>query len=138
VTILIQFVTGLIFATGLMIAGMTDPAKVQNFLDLAGQWDPSLAFVMIGAITVSFAGAKLVLGWKKPIFDHVFHLPHKKELDSHLLSGATIFGIGWGLAGLCPGPAITSLGFGSSSTWFFVPSMLAGMVTARLLARRYS
>ena len=135
---LIQFIVGLIFAAGLMIAGMTDPAKVQNFLDLAGQWDPSLAFVMVGAIAVSFIGAKLVLGWKKPLLGDVFHLPKKNELDTHLISGAAIFGIGWGLAGLCPGPAITSLGLGSSAIWFFVPAMLAGMVLARFIARRFT
>lgn len=134
--ILMQFVVGLIFAAGLMIAGMTDPAKVQNFLDFTGQWDPSLAFVMVGAIAVSFIGAKLVLGWKKPIFDHAFHLPRKNELDAHLISGAAIFGIGWGLAGLCPGPALTSLGFGSAAIWLFVPAMLAGMVIARIIARK--
>ena len=104
--VLMQFVVGLIFSAGLILAGMTDPAKVQNFLDLAGQWDPSLMFVMMGAIAVTFIGYKLVLKRKAPIFGGKFHLPTRKDADSRLLIGSGLFGIGWGLAGLCPGPAM--------------------------------
>lgn len=130
-SILIQFTIGLIFSAGLMLAGMTDPAKVQNFLDLAGQWDASLAFVMAGAIAVTFIGFKLVLKRKAPVFGGQFHLPTRNDADRRLILGSAIFGVGWGLAGLCPGPAIASLGIGSSASLIFVAAMLAGMAAAR-------
>lgn len=128
-----QFVIGLIFSAGLILAGMTDPAKVQNFLDLAGQWDPSLMFVMMGAIAVTFVGYKLVLKRKAPIFGGKFHLPTRKDADNRLLIGSALFGIGWGLAGLCPGPAITSLGIGSTGIFVFIAAMAVGMFAARSL-----
>jgi uncharacterized membrane protein YedE/YeeE len=131
--VLMQFVIGLIFSAGLILAGMTDPAKVQNFLDLAGQWDPSLMFVMIGAIAVTFVGYKLVLKRKAPIFGGKFHLPTRKDADSRLLVGSGLFGIGWGLAGLCPGPAVTSLGIGSAGIFVFVAALAVGMFAARKL-----
>lgn len=129
--ILMQFVIGLVFSSGLILAGMTDPAKVQNFLDLAGQWDPSLMFVMVGAIAVTFVGYKLVLKRKAPIFGGTFHLPTRKDADNRLLAGSAIFGIGWGIGGLCPGPAITSLGIGSTGIFVFIAAMLVGMLAAR-------
>jgi len=131
--ILLNFVIGLIFSAGLILAGMTNPAKVQNFLDLSGQWDPSLMFVMIGAITVTFVGFKLVLKRKSPIFGGKFQLPTSKNVDGRLLIGASLFGIGWGLAGLCPGPAMVSLGIGSGGVYVFVAAMAVGMLAARKL-----
>ena len=137
--ILLQFAVGLVFGLGLLLSGMSDPAKVLNFLDLggiaAGSWDPSLAFVMAGAVAVAFAGFRLVLRRSQPLFAEKFHLPTKRELDFRILSGPAIFGIGWGLAGFCPGPALTALGFGSRAAFLFVAAMLAGMWLARFISR---
>jgi uncharacterized membrane protein YedE/YeeE len=138
--VLLQFVIGLIFGLGLVIAGMSNPAKVLNFLDIAaipaGSWDASLAFVLIGAIAVTFVGFRLVLRRSRPLFGDQFHLPTAKELDARVIIGPAIFGIGWGLAGLCPGPAFTALGTGSVAGIGFVAAMLIGMVSARWLASR--
>lgn len=133
-SLLIQFLIGLLFGSGLVVAGMSDPAKVQNFLDVADPWDPSLAFVMGGGVLVTFIGYKYVLKLKQPIFDTSFHLPKATEIDLPVVVGPAIFGIGWGLVGFCPGPAFTALGTGSTSAIIFVVAMLAGMVVARLLA----
>lgn len=139
-SILAQFLIGLLFGTGLVAAGISNPEKVLNFLDLAaipsGGWDPSLAFVMVAGIIVTFMGYKLVLRRASPVFDTQFHLPHAKGMDAPIVIGPAIFGIGWGLAGFCPGPAITAVGTGSASAMLFVVAMLAGMVAARLLALR--
>lgn len=138
--ILFQFAIGLIFGLGLLISGMSDPAKVLNFLDIAairsGTWDPSLAFVMAGAIAVTFAGFRKVLGRSRPLFAEHFHLPSQQQLDRRIIWGPAIFGLGWGLAGFCPGPAFTALGFASSASVIFVLAMLAGMLLARWLANR--
>jgi uncharacterized protein len=137
-SLIVQFFIGLLFGSGLVIAGMSDPAKVLNFLDLAsiptGGWDPSLAFVMGGGVIVTFIGYKYVLKQQRPIFDTSFHLPKANKIDVPIITGPAIFGIGWGLAGFCPGPAFTALGTGSISAITFVVAMLAGMVGARLLA----
>jgi uncharacterized protein len=137
-SILIQFAIGLIFGLGLVISGMSNPAKVLNFLDLAGMrtgtWDPSLAFVMMGAVAIAFIGFRLVLRQPRPIFGEQFHLPTKSELDPRIVSGPAIFGVGWGLAGLCPGPAFVALGYGTSASILFVIAMFAGMAIARTLA----
>jgi uncharacterized protein len=137
--IFLQFAVGLVFGLGLLLSGMSDPAKVLNFLDLggiaAGSWDPSLAFVMAGAVAVAFAGFRLVLRRSQPLFAEKFHLPTKRELDFRIVSGPAIFGIGWGLAGFCPGPALTALGFGSRAAFLFVAAMLAGMWLARFISR---
>src|SRR3954467_13179800 len=133
--VLLQFAIGLIFGLGLLISGMSNPAKVLNFLDLsgigAGTWDPSLAFVMAGAVAVTFIGFRLVLKRPQPLFAESFHLPTKSEIDWRIVLGPAIFGVGWGLAGFCPGPAFTALGFGSNAALLFVLAMLAGMVLAR-------
>jgi uncharacterized membrane protein YedE/YeeE len=126
---------GLIFGAGLIISGMTDPAKVQNFLDLAGQFDPSLAFVMIGAIAVAATGYRLVLRRPKPLASPAFHLPTKTQIDTRLVAGAAIFGIGWGLAGFCPGPALVSLGIGAEGTQLFVLFMLLGAAAGAFATR---
>ena len=140
--VVFQFVIGLIFGLGLLISGMSDPAKVLNFLDFAGigsgSWDPSLAFVMAGAIAVTFAGFAWVLRWPQPLLGERFHLPSRQELDLRIISGPAVFGVGWGLAGFCPGPAFTALGFGSRAAVVFVAAMLVGMFFARWLANRPS
>ena len=137
-SLLLQFVIGLTFGSGLVLAGMTNPAKVLNFLDVAaiptGGWDPSLALVLAGAIAVTFIGFKIVLRRKQPIFADTFHLPSAKELDVRIVAGPAIFGIGWGLAGFCPGPALTALSGGSVSAFQFVAAMLIGMGAARWAA----
>lgn len=132
--ILVHLVAGLIFGAGLVISGMANPAKVQNFLDLAGQWDPSLIFVMGGAVVVAFVGFRIAGYQVRPFFGQQFNVPTSHMIDARLLTGAAIFGIGWGLAGFCPGPAITSLGLAASGTLIFIPAMLAGMFAARMLA----
>jgi len=121
------YLAGLIFGVGLALAGMVDPAKVIGFLDLFGTWDPSLAFVMGGAIMVHFVLFRLITKRASPLFDARFQLPTRTDLDPKLLGGAALFGIGWGLAGFCPGPALTSLGAGSVSAVVFVATMTLGM-----------
>ena len=137
--ILSQFAIGLIFGLGLVIAGMSNPAKVLNFLDVAGigsgTWDPSLAFVLAGAIAVTFVGYKLVLRRGQPIFGERFHLPTAQDIDARIIAGPAIFGIGWGLAGFCPGPAFTAMTSGVPAA-IFVAAMLAGMLAARTIASR--
>lgn len=134
-TFVVNLLIGLLFGAGLVVSGMTNPAKVQNFLDLAGNWDPSLAFVMGGAVIVAMAGFRLVLRRPKPIADVQFHVPASVTIDAPLLVGPAIFGIGWGLSGYCPGPAIAALGLGAPGTVVYVVGMLAGMQAARLLPR---
>ena len=133
--ILAGLVTGLVFGIGLALSGMTDPAVVLGFLDLAGAWNPTLMFVMGGAVVVTFVGYRLVLGRKAPLLADRFGLPTATRLDLPLLGGAALFGIGWGLAGYCPGPALASLGAGQAGTLVFVAAMLAGMLGIRLLRR---
>jgi uncharacterized protein len=135
---LTQFFIGLLFGSGLVVAGMSDPQKVLNFLDLAaipsGGWDPSLMFVMGGGALVTFLGYRFVLKRKQPIFDTQFHMPKAKGIDAPIIVGPAIFGIGWGLGGFCPGPAFTALGTGSPHALFFVLAMVVGMVGARMAA----
>lgn len=137
-SVLIQFIIGLTFGMGLVVAGMSDPAKVLNFLDLAaipaGDWDPSLALVLVSAIAVTFVGFKLVLKRQQPILGDRFHIPTASDIDGKIIAGPAIFGIGWGLAGFCPGPAFTALGTGKLSAVLFVLAMLGGMIAARWLS----
>jgi len=134
--IVVQFLAGLILGLGLVVSGMSDPAKVLNFLDLgsiaSGGWDASLAFVMAGAIGVGFFGFRAVLRRPRPVFAPRFELPPTRGIDARLLVGPAIFGVGWGLAGFCPGPAFVALGSGSAAGAIFVAAMLAGMAIARL------
>ena len=118
---------GLLFGLGLALSGMTQPAKVVGFLDLFGHWDPSLLFVMIGAIGFYLPVHRLVLVRPAPLFAEHFFLPQKQGIDRRLLLGALLFGVGWGLSGYCPGPALTSLGAGSGKALLFAFAMLAGM-----------
>ena len=139
-SILFQFVIGLIFGAGLLISGMSNPAKVLNFLDVAaiarGAWDPSLMFVMAGAVATAFIGFRLVLKRPQPLLADSFQLPTKADIDTRIIAGPAIFGIGWGLAGFCPGPAFVALGYGTSASVLFVLAMLIGMAAARALAER--
>lgn len=126
------FFSGLIFALGLVLAEMTIPARVIGFLDLSGTWNPSLIFVMIGAILVYSIAHRLILRRSKPVFDDEFHIPLSGRITIQLIAGSMIFGIGWALAGFCPGPAITSAGAGSSEALIFVLFMVVGMAIYRL------
>lgn len=131
-------VAGLLFGAGLLISGMINPAKVIGFLDLAGNWDPSLAFVMLGGVTVTAIGYRTVFRRGQPMFEPRFTLPTRNDIDPSLLLGASLFGIGWGLGGYCPGPALAGLGFGSPETLVFVAAMLLGMVGARFSGKFFS
>lgn len=131
---LVNIALGLLFGAGLVVSGMSDPAKVLNFLDLFGTWDPSLALVMAGAVAVTFIGYRAVLAQKRPIVGDRFHLPTGSDVDRRVVVGPAIFGVGWGLGGFCPGPALTALGLGATGTLVFVPAMFAGMWCARLLS----
>lgn len=126
-------VSGLLFAAGLVLSGMTQPGKVRAFLDFGGAWDPSLLFVMGGAVAVYFVAQRLTRGLSRPIFGKRFPKPPSQRIDAKLLVGAALFGIGWGLSGFCPGPALVSLGAGAA-LWF-VPAMLAGMLVHKLFFR---
>jgi hypothetical protein len=121
------FGAGVIFAVGLAISGMTLPQKVLNFLDFFGAWDPSLALVMVGAIGVHAVGYRVVVRRGSPLLAPDFSLPTRTTVDVRLLVGAVLFGVGWGLGGFCPGPAITSLVAGASQVFVFVAAMVAGM-----------
>lgn len=122
-----SLVSGLLFGAGLALGGMTDPGKVVAFLDIAGAWDPSLAFVMGSALLVTFPVFAWVRRSTRPLFAERFQLPTRRDLDPQLLVGAALFGIGWGIAGLCPGPAIANLAAGSPEILLFVATMVAGM-----------
>jgi uncharacterized membrane protein YedE/YeeE len=124
---LAALLSGLLFGVGLSISGMMNPAKVQNFLDVAGHWDPSLAFVMGAALAVSSAGQFLVHRLHAPVLAAEFSLPTRRELDLKLLLGAGLFGVGWGAAGFCPGPALANLAFARSEAVIFVLAMLVGI-----------
>jgi uncharacterized protein len=128
----VNVLAGLIFGLGLLISGMANPAKVQNFLDLFGSFDPSLIFVMAGAVAVTFIGYRLVLAREKPLLAERFYLLAGSIIDGRLIFGAALFGIGWGLSGFCPGPAIVSLPLLAKGTLIFVPAMLAGIGVGRL------
>ena len=125
------FVSGLLFGLGLAVSAMVNPAKVIGFLDLAGNWDPSLALVMAGGLAITLPAFRLVLKRDRPLLESRFFLPTSKDVDKRLLSGAMLFGIGWGLAGLCPGPALTSLVTLNGSVWLFFAAMIGGMLLHR-------
>ena len=132
-----SFLTGIVFAIGLGISGMLDPRKVQGFLDITGTWDPSLAFVMGGALLVNFILYPLIMKVGKPVCDDCFNLPTNTKIDRHLLLGSALFGIGWGLTGLCPGPALSSLSFLNPQVYVYTFSMLFGMfLVSKFKARK--
>lgn len=121
------FLSGLVFGLGLVISGMANPAKVLNFLDLAGSWDPSLAFVMGGAALTAFGGYRLVWRRRAPLLGAAFDIPKTRAIDRPLLAGAALFGIGWGIGGFCPGPAFAALPLAAPGTLVFLPAMLGGL-----------
>jgi uncharacterized membrane protein YedE/YeeE len=127
---------GLVFGIGIAISGMADPAKVLNFFDITGTFDPSLIFVMISAMLTAMIGYRFVLARQKPLYDEAFHLPPSKVVDAPLVLGAVTFGIGWGISGFCPGGAIPALGLGYAEPLIFVASMEVGMVATYYL-RQY-
>ncbi len=133
--LVVNLLAGLLFGLGLLLSGMTNPAKVLNFLDVAGHWDPSLAFVMGGALIVTAIGYRLTFRRAKPILDASFHVPTSRRIDRKLVVGAMIFGAGWGLVGFCPGPALVSVALGAPAIFVFVPAMLIGVACASWLKR---
>ena len=136
--ILMALITGLVFGIGLIVAGMTNPAKVLGFLDLAGRWDPSLALVMAGAILVALPAFRAAARRRQSLLGEPMHLPTATRIDRRLVLGSLAFGVGWGLAGFCPGPALASLATGAVQPLIFCATMLAGMGIFELLERRRS
>ncbi len=129
-------IAGLLFGAGVTISGMVNPMKVLNFMDLPGLWDPSLMFVMGAGLVVTLVGYLLIFRRKAPLFDDAFHLPVSTMIDAKLVGGAVLFGLGWGISGFCPGPAIASLVFGNAESFYFVAAMALAMVlTKSMLAR---
>ena len=131
-----SMLAGLVFGLGLIVSGMVNPAKVLGFLDLAGRWDPSLAFVMAGAIAVGAVAFGVARSRTVSLLDAPMKLPTDRRIDRRLLAGALIFGVGWGIAGFCPGPALVALGMGHVKAVVFVGAMLAGMGIFELLDKR--
>lgn len=131
--LLVTYLIGLIFGVGISISGMANPAKVLNFFDVAGAWDPSLAFVMGGALIVTFIGYRYVLKRPAPLMTQGFQLPLRRDLDTPLIAGSAVFGVGWGISGFCPGGALPAIGTGRSEVLIFVAALLAGIVAAKVL-----
>ena len=131
--LLSAFCIGLIFGLGIAVSGMINPAKVLNFFDLAGTWDPSLAFVMVGALGVTFPGYRLVFKRPAPVMEQGFQLPDTRVIDRRLVLGSATFGIGWGIAGFCPGGALPALGTGRADVFLFIAALIGGLLLARLL-----
>ncbi|SFN65709.1 hypothetical protein SAMN04487859_106169 [Roseovarius lutimaris] len=125
------YIVGLVFGLGIAISGMINPAKVLNFFDIAGTWDPSLAFVMGGALVTTFIGYRLVWRRPAPMIGGGFQLPTNTRLDARLIGGSAVFGLGWGIAGFCPGAALPALGTGQVGVFAFVAALLAGIWVAR-------
>jgi uncharacterized membrane protein YedE/YeeE len=140
VSVATAFVAGLVFGVGLLLSGMTDPGKVIGFLDVAGEWDPSLAFVMAGAVVVAFFAFALARRRARTFLGAALVLPQRRDIDARLVGGSIVFGIGWGLAGFCPGPAIVAFGAGYDQAALFVVAMALGMLAyaaaERLTAQR--
>jgi uncharacterized membrane protein YedE/YeeE len=134
--LLSAFLVGVIFGTGIAVSGMMNPAKVLNFFDVAGTWDPSLAFVMGGALVTTALGYRVVLRRDAPLIEARFQLPTARVIDARLIGGSAMFGIGWGIAGFCPGAAVPALGTGRWEVALFVAALLAGLWTARRLQAR--
>lgn len=134
----IGLLAGLVFGFGLALSQMTDPAKVIGFLDISGNWDPTLLLVMGGAVLVTLVSFRFILRRAHPVFDTQFHLPTRRDINVRLIGGAALFGIGWGLAGLCPGPAIAAIALGVWQPLVFVAGMALGMLVFRYILQRPS
>ncbi len=124
---------GLVFGLGITVSGMINPAKVLNFFDLAGTWDPSLVLVMGSALITTFIGYRIVLGRSAPLLDNSFQVPGSSAIDNRLIAGAAVYGLGWGLTGYCPGGVIPALGLGRSEPWIFFAALVVGIAAARTL-----
>lgn len=135
-SVLVALVSGLVFGLGLIVSGMVNPAKILSFLDLAGRWDPSLAFVMAGAIAVCVPAFAVARRRTVSLLGAQMQLPTARLIDRRVVFGSAVFGIGWGIAGFCPGPGLVALGMGVPQAAVFVPAMLAGMGAVALLERR--
>ena len=133
---ILAFIFGSLFALGLLISGMSNPETVLGFLDIFGQWDISLMFVMMGAIIVAITPFQKAIRNPKTIFGEEISLPMNTHIDKKLILGSSLFGVGWGIAGICPAPAITLIGLGYSQAWYFIGAMLLGMFVHRLWAER--
>lgn len=133
--VIASLAAGVLFGLGLTVSGMVNPQKVLNFLDLFGYWDPTLAFVMGGALVVTIPGFHLLQRRRAPLLDTAFHFPTRADLDRRLIGGSLLFGVGWGATGVCPGPAVTALGVGVPTMGVFVVGMLGGMVLHRIVMR---
>lgn len=132
--ILSALIIGMVFGLGIAISGMANPAKVLNFFDIAGAWDPSLLLVMASALITTAIGYRIVFrGMKDPVLENTFNVPASRVIDARLIGGATVFGIGWGITGFCPGGAIPALGLGYKETVIFMVAMVAGIILARTL-----
>lgn len=132
--ILSALLIGMIFGLGIAISGMANPAKVLNFFDIAGTWDPSLILVMGGALVTAAIGYRIVFGsLKRPVFEAAFNVPANRLIDTRLVVGSVVFGIGWGVTGFCPGGAVPALGLGYTETFIFMAAMICGIVLARTL-----
>ncbi|MBE0453699.1 DUF6691 family protein [Roseovarius autotrophicus] len=134
--LLSAFLVGLIFGLGIAVSGMINPAKVLNFFDIAGTWDPSLAFVMGGALITTFIGYRFVLRRPAPVIEAKFLLPTRRDIDARLVGGSAVFGLGWGIAGFCPGAALPALGSGKWEVMVFVAALIAGIWVARIAQSR--
>lgn len=134
--IVVSLLSGLVFGLGLMVSGMADPAKVLGFLDITRLWDPSLAFVMGGAISVGFFAFRMAKKRTRPVCAPDMHLPDAQQIDKRLIGGSALFGLGWGLAGICPGPALVLLGAGIAKGLLFVTAMIAGMLLFQWVENR--
>jgi uncharacterized membrane protein YedE/YeeE len=135
VSALAAFLAGLVFGAGLLVSGMTDPGKVKGFLDVAGSWDPSLTFVMAGAILVAFFAFRLAGRRGRTFLGGALHLPNRRDIDLRLVAGSIVFGIGWGMAGFCPGPALVAFASGVDQAAVFVIAMLGGMLVYTAIER---
>jgi hypothetical protein len=133
--LIVTYLIGLVFGVGISLSGMANPAKVLNFFDVFGTWDPSLAFVMGGAVVVAFLGYRVVLKRPAPMYDPHFQVPTSRTIDARLIGGSAVFGIGWGIAGFCPGGALPALGTGNPSVLIFTAALVAGIFLARFAMR---
>jgi uncharacterized protein len=137
-SVVFSLLAGVIFGAGLTLSDMVNPARVSNFLDFAGSWDPTLMFVMAGGLAVTTLGYKFIFRRSSPLVDEKFHLPTQRQIDLPLVGGAALFGVGWGLAGICPGPALADLVTLDPKVLAFVAAMLVGMIAASTWRYRVS